>query len=88
MRSLEAKISRAQPFKRRTIGADHVRAEGFRRRDEPRIVLAKPSRGTALKQCASLRLSEVQSLNGETLQRRERSRRVGGSFEDLLYAHD
>lgn len=84
----ESKITRTQPFERRTIGADDVRVERFRRRDEPRIVLAHSSRGGALKQSASLRLGEVQPLNRESLKRSERRSRVGGSLEDLLHAHD
>jgi len=82
--STKAKVAFTEPFERCAVGTSHVGIERLGRGHEPGVILAHTPRSTTLQERTSLCLREVDTLNDEALQKRQRSRLVRRPFEDLF----
>ena len=72
-------------FERLPINCHDVSVEGLGRGYQPRVVFAHPACGATLQEGASPRLGQVQALNVEPLERRERPRLISRALEHLFY---
>ena len=83
--SLKPQVTGSQPLERRPVGAYDVRVDRLRGCHQPCVVLSHAAGCASLPQRASSRLSQVQPLNREPLQGRQRRRLVGRSLQEFFH---
>jgi hypothetical protein len=84
----ESEVAFAEPFEGSPIGSDDIGIDRLSRRNEPGIVFSKTSRRPPLQRGTSPGMRQVESLNRETLKRRERGGFVGRALEQFFDGDD